>query len=292
MEIPYTRSIREGNWMPYLGTVEGTVMVLDFAEADPSARRIAFESNVKNPRALERLRDVEFVQAYGPPSSELVEALASLPKLETLFISGRRAPEMPPLRVLRSLRYLILFRASRLTSLDLVRGMSRLRSLFVSELPRLEDLSALETTSGLEELCVEGDIHGKTSQITDLSPIERLPRLELLALRTKGARLEPRHLAPLSALSQISLTTRRYPTEELLAIDAALAPGVVRNWELTHQDPERVCSRCGELGFVVLAGARQQPFCGLCRGDKLKDFIAAHVGTHGAPPPLTPPLSA
>lgn len=286
MEIvhkPYVTNIKDGWDHPYLGVHSDEVNVSDFADLDKNVERINFNAKVKNLHLLPNFKAVRYV-GTGHVTAELIELLSQLPCLEVLGISNSKNEIWPSFKPLTGLKYLKLYNIKKITNLDFLKGMTQLESLYVSEVLKLDDISALKTTPNIRELAVEGNLHGQSSKLPEVEALFSLKKLEYLYFYTKKTVFNAPDFAVFKNLSYLCLSPRRHPFEFYAALEKYLPASCEKiHWPLISYYTEEPCGKCDSQNSLMARGLRQREFCPSCNTKKLDTLLAAYEEHSGKP---------
>lgn len=281
----FTTTINGGYDMPYLGVYEGEISVSDFADLDPNAELISFGSKTKNLHLLPEFKMVRFVGlGRNTFSAELLNDLPRLPKLEVMQISHDSHETWPSLAPLSSLKYLILYNVKKLTDLSFISGMEQLESLFLSELLKLNDISALATLPNLREFAIEGDLHGRGSVLPDTAALFTLTKLEHLKFFSKKTVFNAADFQAFSKLRYIHISPLHHPFEFYAELERYLPDGCEKAVpHLLANYAEDACDKCGAMGLIKPIGSRQRAFCPACNRKKLDTLLDTYGRLSGKP---------
>ena len=281
----FTTTINGGYEMPYLGVYEGEVSVSDFADLDPQAELISFGAKTKNLHLLPDFKSVRYVGlGRNTFSAELLEYLSRLPELEVMQISHDSQETWPSLAPLSALKYLILYDVKKQADLSFLSGMAQLESLFLSELLKLNDISALATLPNLREFAIEGDLHGRGSVLPDTAALFTLTKLEHLKFFSKKTVFNAADFQAFSKLRYIHISPFHHPFEFYAELERYLPDGCEKAVpHLLANYAEDSCDKCGAQGLIKPIGTRQRAFCPVCNRKKLDALLDTYESLSGKP---------
>lgn len=281
MKKKYVTTIKEGWDYPYLGVYENEVSVSDFANLDENVELIDIYPRVKNLNLLPKFKSIRYVGVREITPS-LVECLAQLPCLEVLHISSDKQENWPSLQSLSSLKYIILYNIKKLTSLNFLEDMTQLESLFLSEVLKLNDISALETPPNIREFSLEGNLHGQGSALPVVDALFSLKKMEYLKFFSKKTTFNAADFLNFKNLNYLYLSPRRYPFEFYAELEKYLP----KTCETVHAPMfsfyhEKACAKCGNMDSIMALGTRQREFCPSCNKKKLDKLLATYETLSG-----------
>ena len=281
----FTTTINGGYEMPYLGVYEGEVSVSDFADLDPQAELISFGAKTRNLQLLPDFKSVRYVGlGRNTFSAELLEYLSRLPELEVMQISHDSQETWPSLAPLSALKYLILYDVKKQADLSFLSGMTQLESLFLSELLKLNDISALATLPNLREFAIEGDLHGRGSVLPDTAALFTLTKLEHLKFFSKKTVFNAADFRAFSRLRYIHISPFHHPFEFYAELERYLPDDCEKAVQhLLANYAEDQCTRCGAMGLIKPIGSRQRAFCPSCNRKKLDSLLDTYESLSGKP---------
>lgn len=278
----YTTRISNGYDMLYLGVYENEISVHDFANLDKDAERISINKKTKNLDKLPEFTSLRYVGLGRDSLSEdIVSLLSELPRLEIMQISHDRQEVWPSLQPLKSLKYLILYDVKKLTSLDPLRGLVQLESLFLSELLSLGDIGALRSLNGLREFALEGDLHGRGSILPEVEALFSLSKLEYLKFFSKKTQLTASDFQSFKRLSYLHISPRQYSFEFYAELDRYLPESSKTRVPLLTWYEDSECPKCEKSGLVKPIGSRQKAFCPRCNSAKLNKLLQTYETLSG-----------
>ncbi len=278
----FSTTIKDGWDAPYLSKYDDEVGVKDFAELDENVELINFNSKVINLHLLPQFKSIRFV-GIGIVTPELIDLLAQLPCLEVLKVSHNKNEDWPALKPLSSLKYLILHNVKKLSTLDFLKNMMQLESLFISEVLKLTDISALETTPNIREFSLEGSLHGQSSVLPVTDALFSLKKLEYLKFFSKKTIFNAADFANFKNLEYLHLSPRRYPFEFYCELEKYLPNSCERVhaplFRSYHEDD--ACAKCGGTNSFWALGLRQREFCPSCNKKKLDKLLDIYASLSG-----------
>jgi len=281
MEKMFVTTIKEGWATPYLGAYDNEISVNDFAETDKNIELINFNAKVKNLHLLPHFKSIKYV-GIDTITPSLVELLTQLPNLQILSISGNRQENWPALKSILSLKYIILYNIKKLSSLEFLRGMTQLESLFLSEVLKLNDISALETTPNIRELALEGNLHGQSSVLPNVDALFTLKKMEYLNFFSKKTIFNAADFSKIRALKYLRLSPRRYPFEFYAELERYLPESCERiHTPMFTAYLREACEKCGSTEFLMALGSRQREFCPTCNKKKLDKLLNSYETLSG-----------
>jgi len=247
-----------------------------FAELDESVEFINFNKKVKNLHLLPQFKSIRYV-GIGTVTPELIDFLAQLPRLEVLQISRNKNENWPSFKPLSSLKYLILHRNTKISTLDFLKNMTQLESLFVSEVLKLTD-----TTPNIQEFALEGSLHGQSSVLPVVDALFSLRKLEYLKFFSKKTIFNAADFANFKNLEYLHLSPRRYPFEFYAELEKYL-PKTCDNVHVPMfafylRD---ACKKCGGTNVLQALGLRQREFCPNCNKKKLDKLLDIYASLSG-----------
>jgi hypothetical protein len=183
----------------------------DISELPANATAVELEPKVRGIEEIGRFEKIVRIEC-SMLAVDWVTHLAKLPRLHHLDVHLFRGESLPSLRPLKQLRVLVLYRATKLKTLEFLRGMTQLHSLCLSEVMAATDLTPLATLRNLRELDIDGML-SKAKIVDSLAPLSKLKHLEflLLACQVRDKTLKP--LGKLKSLRRLILGPR-YPQSE------------------------------------------------------------------------------
>lgn len=283
MSKPYLATIKGGWDHPYLGVYENEISVKDFADLDENAEFINFNVKVKNLHLLPSFKSIRFV-GIGSVTPELITLLSKLPRLEVLNISHCKDESWPSFKPLTVLKYLILHSIKKITSLDFLKNMNQLESLLLSEVLKLNDISALKTTPNIRELLQEGSLHGQNSKLPNAEALFALTKLEYLSYYAKQTEFNAPDFAAFKNLSYLRLSPKRHPFEFYAELEKYVPATCEKIYgPLIYFYTEELCEKCGSQNSIVALGLRQRQFCPACNSKKLDKLLATYEAHSGKP---------
>jgi Leucine-rich repeat (LRR) protein len=168
--------------------------------------------------SLPQMHGVEMLW-IGLVNQSFLEAICAMPNLKGLWIKSTTAHELECLSNAKSLRYLRLGNATKLTEIKTLGRLTQLEWLATENMKKITDLFPIGRLSGLKALAIEGGMW--SPQIVEtLSPIANLQNLRYLSLlncRPKDKTLLT--LLPLRKLERID-TSLWFRADELATIRA------------------------------------------------------------------------
>lgn len=282
MRKKFITTISEGPDLPYLGVFENEVSVNDFAELDAGVELISFHPKTKNLALLPQFKSIRYV-SITKVTVDIVVFLSQLPNLEMLSISCNRQEEWPSLKPLMCLKYLMLYNIKRLTTLDFLKDMKQLESLFVSELLKLNDISALKTTPNIREFALEGNLHGQGSVLPDVDALFSLKKLEHLKFFSKKTVLNPADFTKFKKLTFLDLSPKSYPFEFYAELEQYLPKNVITPHSMFSPFQSGPCETCSGTNFIEPVGKRQRKFCPVCKSKKVEKMLESYEILSGKP---------
>jgi hypothetical protein len=181
----------------YLNLVDNWVE-LDGLAYHPSLVAVRVEAGVPSFEALGTIRTLEGLEAAYPVHALETEALASLPSLVYLAVTGRLGPFSP----LPALRHLVLH-ADELIDLNDITRCAELRTLTLRHVPQLRRLASIATLSRLRALRIT-----EAEQLEDVAPLAQLSSLRDLVLDACPSLADLTPLAGLSGLTTLTVSGR------------------------------------------------------------------------------------
>lgn len=172
-------------------------------------------------------------------SQELFDAASQIKGLDALSIKWSSIKSVASVAECRSLSALDIGSSPAMTGLDHVAKLPRLRSLRVENVRQAEELSFVETLTGLEEFGASGSMWTDL-KIESLWPLKDMHNLELLWLI--GARVMRDGLLPLHGLRRLTALNCAYNfrASEFSALRAA-TPSLKFGSPFEHQLIEQYC---------------------------------------------------
>ncbi|MCF6220140.1 MAG: hypothetical protein L3J65_03420 [Robiginitomaculum sp.] len=281
MRKTFVTTIKDGWDAPYLSKYDDEVGVVDFAELDESVEFINFNKKVKNLHLLPQFKSIRFV-GIGIVTPELIDFLAQLPCLEVLKVSHNKNEDWPALKPLSSLKYLILHNVKKLSTLNFLKNMTQLESLFISEVLKLTDISALETTLNIREFSLEGSLHGQSSVLPVTDALFSLKKLEYLKFYSKKTIFNAADFANFKNLEYLHLSPRRYPFEFYAELEKYLPETCEKvHAPMFSSYDSDACTKCGSTDCLQALGLRQREFCPNCSKKKLDKLLDIYASLSG-----------
>lgn len=197
-----------------LGTIEGAVGgIYDLSQLPENTRILDLPTPLKktglkyiNYEALAGNKNIEGICLNDIDEGRLA-VFSTLPDLKYLRLRNGKQDEIPDLSCLRSLEVLILANMTRVKSIDFIQGMGSLKTLFISDINNLYDLSPISRLKQLRELSLEnGGMNGVGKPVKSMEPLSRLKELRYLHF---GLTVENRNydVTPLFALKKLQKLT-------------------------------------------------------------------------------------
>lgn len=181
---------------------------------------LRFRREKQSHRGLSRFTRLRQLLAFCV-NQEVLEEIADLPQLETLYISELTATNLHCLGKCRNLRHLIIKTGTKIPSLAWVEELPALNSLLLEHLKLVTDITAVQSLSTLTAFGFEGSIW-TTQRVDSFQPIVSLQRLEALFLT--NCRPAQSGLQPLHQMHHLRYleTAAFYSDAEFLALREAL----------------------------------------------------------------------
>jgi hypothetical protein len=145
--------------------------------------------------------------------------------VEALSVYDARISDLSALHALADLKHLKVEWASKLTSLEPLRGLTQLETLHLSDLKNISDLAPVAALLLIDDFAFEGGVWDSATAITlePISRMERLQKLRLANLRVLDGSLRP--IAKCKLLKDLWVSNQ-FKMEEYAYL-AAVRPDIV-----------------------------------------------------------------
>jgi hypothetical protein len=196
-------------------------------EVEPTIESLRFRREKNSHRGISRLSRLRQLVVFCV-NQECLEEIASLPRLEILYISEISAIDLACLGRCQSLRHLVIKGGTKVPALAWLSKLSLLESLALEHFKLITDFSEIAMLSGLKVLGIEGSMW-TTQRVESFRPVAALSSLEALFLtncRPKSDGLDPLHL--LVHLRYLEIAAF-YTEQQFLALRAAI-PKLECDW--------------------------------------------------------------
>lgn len=151
--------------------------------------------------ALPSLANVRLLWISSRVPQELFDAACTIPNLAGMWVGqASNLQSIAALRDAKSLTHFQLCHATKLTSIEPLTGMTKLRWLGIENLKLVHDLGPISGLTDLEGLTVEGSVWA-AQRVQSLSPLSGLTRLGYISLA--NTRVDHPSLSPLFGLSSL-----------------------------------------------------------------------------------------
>ncbi len=234
------------------------------------------------------LTTVEHIWFYSRVPQKLLNSVANLPKLKSLFVkwSGNGITDLVKLGDLESLERLYIGSCTQLETLESLVRLTKLKWLEMHELKKINDISAIQNLTNLVGLTFTGGTFGKQS-LTNIDPISHLRNLEFLDLhRLKVESEDISAIAKLKKLKYLDLPIY-YPLSEFARIYAAL-PNCDHDIYAFRKTNE-ICVKCMKGEMVLPMTKNRRKICTICSAlkvqeleDEFLDLVSSHSKYYGS----------
>lgn len=220
-------------------------------------------------QVIPTLIDVEHIWFYSRVPQKLINSVADLPKLRSLFIkwSGNGITDLTKIGGLKSLERLYIGSCTQLETLDSLKKLSKLKWLELHELKKINDINAIKNLNNLVGLTFTGGMFGK-QYLTNIDAISHLTNLEFLDLhRLKVESEDVSAIAKLKKLKYLDLPIY-YQLSEYARIYAAL-PNCDHDIYAFRKTKE-ICVKCMKGEMVLPMAKNKRKICTVCSAQKVK----------------------
>ncbi len=223
------------------------------------------------------LTDVEHIWFYSRVPQKLLNSVASLPKLRSLFIkwSGNGITDLVNLGELKTLERLYIGSCTQLETLDSLKELTNLKWLEMHELKKIKDITAIKDLKNLIGLTFTGGVFGKQF-LTNIDAISHLENLEFLDFhRLKVESEDVSAITRLKNLKYLDLPIY-YPLSEFARIYAAL-PNCDHDI-YAYRKTNEVCVKCMKGEMVQPMAKKKRQICTVCSEQKVKKLEDEFLG--------------
>lgn len=175
--------------LAHLGVLDGEVRgIYDLSQFPKGTKILGLSTPVKK----SKLKYTNFSSLIGNDQIEAISlndideerlsVFATLPNLKYLQISNNQQTEILDLSCLKSVEVLILASIKKVESIDFIKDMKNLKTLYIYNINNLYDLTPIANLTTLEELSLNhGKMSGTGKAIKGIKPLSEL--INLLYLR-------------------------------------------------------------------------------------------------------------
>ena len=195
-------------------------IIEDPTRLDAASRVVAVQGNQRILEALRTLPLLETVWVTGVGSGAAAQ-VARLSRIRRLVVHDLRATDFTAWSALTHLESLAVAWGTKLRSLDGLEALHSLRELILFGCCNYSTLEPLQHLVRLETLCLEGGFSKqlRIASLRPLSGLHALRQLRLASLRVKDGSLEP--LTSLKGLRHVFIT-KAFKPDELRRLAQAL----------------------------------------------------------------------
>ena len=209
----------DGHWQMTPNDQRGKYFTPDCAELSPDTRIVTVTRDTANLERLAELEELEELTLHETNQGQ-IDALKNFPRITRLRITHARPKAIAVLSELPNVEELVLEYVSGFDDIAPVASMPALRSLYMENLRKMKDFSALGKAKGLKYLSINGTFDW-AQPIESLEFVSALKSLEFLGLSARIGDMESAAvLAGLGDGCKLELADNLLPIEHFADIEA------------------------------------------------------------------------